>query len=255
MLCYHQNMTLILLVRHGQNEWVTKNRLACWTPEVHLNEQGKKEVAQLGGRLAHLPINAIYSSPLERCMETADAIASSLGLEISALEDIGEVRYGKWEGKKIKKLAKKRSWFAVQHYPSRFQFPDGETLRHVQQRAVDAIEALAKQHLEEMIVVVSHADVIKLTLAHFLGMHIDLFQRIGLSPASVSILALSRNGPVRVLRMNDSGPIRAPKKRGKEKHQESTHDNQYADSPDHGDENTNQEHRHSLDSHSSEERT
>ena len=154
------------------------------------------------------------------------------------------MRYGKWEGKKIKKLAKKRSWFAVQHYPSRFHFPDGEALRHVQGRAVDAIENLAERHHEEMIVVVSHADVIKLTLAHYLGMHIDLFQRIGLSPASVSILALSKNGPVRILRMNDSGPIKVPEKGKKEKGQESSHENQEPNSGGQIHGNTEQELQH-----------
>lgn len=208
-------MSHILLVRHGQNEWVSKNRLAGWTPAVHLDEQGKDEVSRLAERLSHLPITAIYSSPLERCMETAAAVAAPFNLETIELEAIGEVRYGKWEGKKIKKLAKKRSWFAVQHYPSRFRFPDGEALRYVQQRAVDAIETLAQRHDEEMIVVVSHADVIKLLLSHYLGMHIDLFQRIGLSPASVSILALSEKGPVRILRMNDNGPIKSPEKHEK----------------------------------------
>ena len=211
-------MSQILLVRHGQNEWVSKNRLAGWTPGVHLDDQGKNEVILLAERLAHLPIRAIYSSPLERCLETADPIAKSHGLETIELEEVGEVRYGKWEGKKIKKLAKKRSWYAVQHYPSRFQFPGGETMRQVQQRAVNAIENLGKRHAEEMIVVVSHADVIKLLMAHYLGLHIDLFQRIGISPASISMLAISKSGPVRVLRMNDYGPIKSFKKESKKEH-------------------------------------
>ncbi len=223
-------MSHILLVRHGQNEWVSKKRLAGWTPAVHLDEQGMDEVSRLAERLAHLPIKAIYSSPLERCLETAAAIASQQKLETIELDAIGEVRYGSWEGKKIKKLAKKRSWFAVQHYPSRFRFPDGEALRYVQQRAVDAIETLAHRHDKEMIVVVSHADVIKLLLAHYLGMHIDLFQRIGLSPASVSVLALSENGPVRILRMNDNGPIKSPEKHEKKQTALSENDGELTES-------------------------
>ncbi len=235
MLCYHQNMTHILLVRHGQNEWVNQKRLAGWTPSVHLNEAGKDEVAALSERLASLPIEAIYSSPLERCLETALAIATPHQLDIIQSEEFGEVRYGNWEGKKIKKLAKKRSWYAVQHYPSRFQFPEGEALRTVQQRAVDAIEEIAEQNDEQMIVIVSHADVIKLVLAYYLGMHVDLFQRIGLSPASVSILALSSNGPVSVLRMNDSGPIKTPKKQKKTESQPDEHQNHHADLPEESD--------------------
>ncbi len=203
-------MALILLVRHGQNDWVKKNRLAGWTPGVHLNEDGQKQVKSLADRLSEWPIKAIYSSPLERCMETAAALAQSHNLEINQLETVGEVRYGKWEGKKIKKLAKKKAWHVVQHYPSRFRFPDGESFLEVQKRAVEAIESLNEKHQKEIVVVVSHADVIKLVLAHYMGTHIDLFQRIGLSPASVSVLALGENGGVRVLRVNDSGPLKPP---------------------------------------------
>lgn len=204
-------MAYVLLVRHGQNDWVKKKRLAGWTPGVHLNDEGGKQVAELAQRLAHLPIKAVYSSPLERCMETAVAVAGTHQLEVIELEAVGEVRYGKWEGKKIKKLAKKRqAWYAVQHYPSRFRFPKGESFREVQRRAVSALEELNGKHQKEVIVVVSHADVIKLVLAHYLGVHIDLFQRIGLSPASVSVLALSKDGPLGVMRINDDGPLRPP---------------------------------------------
>jgi probable phosphoglycerate mutase len=117
------------------------------------------------------------------------------------------VRYGKWEGKKIKKLAKKRAWHVVQYYPSRMRFPDGESLLEVQFRAVQALEALCLAHGDEAIAVVSHADLIKLILAHYLGVHIDLFQRIVVSPASVSVLHLSDKGFVRVSRVNDDGPL------------------------------------------------
>jgi probable phosphoglycerate mutase len=216
-------MAYILLVRHGQNDWVKKNRLAGWTPGVHLNEEGQKQVKELAGRLSQLPIKAIYSSPLERCMETAVALAQPHELEISQLAAVGEVRYGQWEGEKIKKLAKEKAWYAVQHYPSRFRFPDGESFLEVQQRAVEAVESLNNKHQKEIIVIVSHADVIKLVLAYYMGTHIDLFQLIGLSPASVSALALGENGGVQVVRVNDSGPLKPPpppekkKKKGKKK--------------------------------------
>jgi probable phosphoglycerate mutase len=203
-------MTYVLLVRHGQNDWVNKNRLAGWTPGVHLNEEGRKQVKELAERLANQPIKAIYSSPLERCMETAVAVAQPHDLPINELEAVGEVRYGDWEGKKIKKLAKEKAWFAVQHYPSRFRFPNGESFIEVQHRAVDAIESLSIQHKKEMIVIVSHADLIKLVLAHYLGTHLDLFQRIGLSPASLSVLALGENSVMRVVRVNDTGPLQPP---------------------------------------------
>ncbi len=206
-------MAYILLIRHGQNDWVNKRRLAGWTPGVHLNEEGRSQAEQLSERLSSLPLKAIYSSPLERCIETAAFLAHPHGLEVVELDDIGEVHYGDWQGKKIKKLAKKkRKWYAVQHFPSRFRFPGGESLTEVQKRAVAAIERLSLLHEKELVAVVSHADVIKLILAHYLGMHIDLFQRIVVSPASVSSLMLSESGPVRVLRINDDGPIRLPSK-------------------------------------------
>jgi probable phosphomutase (TIGR03848 family) len=181
-------MTTIILVRHGENDWVNK-------------------------RLSKLPIKAIYSSPITRCMETAAYISERHQLDVTELEAVGEVRYGEWEGKKIKKLAKQKMWHMVQFFPSRMRFPNGEALREVQFRAIQALEQLCQQHKDdEIIVVVSHADLIKLVLAHYLGIHIDLFQRIGLSPASVSVLHLAANGMVRVLRINDDGPLRPPPK-------------------------------------------
>lgn len=221
-------MATIILVRHGENDWVKKKRLAGWIPGVHLNENGRIQAQNAADRLASLPIKAVYSSPVTRCVETAVPIAQPHQLHITELPEIGEVRYGKWEGKKIKKLAKKPAWNAVQHYPSRFQFPQGEALREVQFRAIQVLESLSARHEKEMIVVVSHADVIKLVLAHYLGTHIDLFQRIVISPASVSILALMPNGVVRVLRLNDNGPLQMPeaKKQAEETavstHQENT---------------------------------
>lgn len=205
-------MTTILLVRHGQNEWVEKKRLAGWIPDIHLNEEGEKQAKELAQRLAHLPLKAIYSSPVTRCMETAAYLSRTLELDVQTLEDVGEVRYGEWEGAEIETLSKEKSWYAVQHFPSRFRFPQGEALREVQARAVSALETLAANHEKaDMVAVFSHADLIKLVLAHYLGVHIDLFQRIVIAPASVSVLALMENGMVRVLRLNDDGPLQAPK--------------------------------------------
>ena len=204
-------MTTILLVRHSEKDWVKKHRLAGWIEGIHLNENGRQQAADAAARLVSLPVNAIYSSPVLRCRETADFIAEAQGLPVNLLDAVGEVRYGEWEGKKIKKLAKKKEWFAVQFYPSRMKFPGGDTLRGVQTRGVNALETLAQTHKEhEIIVVVSHADLIKLVLAHYLGVHIDLFQRIIVSPASVSVLHLAPNGVVRVGRINDDGPLKPP---------------------------------------------
>ncbi|MCA9917159.1 MAG: MSMEG_4193 family putative phosphomutase [Anaerolineales bacterium] len=206
-------MATIVLVRHGENDWVKKHRLAGWIEGIHLNETGRQQAAAAAERLASLPIKALYSSPVLRCRETAEFIATSQNLNVTLLDGVGEVRYGEWEGKKVKKLAKKKEWFTVQFFPSRMKFPGGEALRQVQARGVEALEALAEQYDEhDIITVVSHADLIKLVLAYYLGVHIDLFQRIIIAPASVSVLHLSKNGMVRVGRVNDDGPLKPPPK-------------------------------------------
>lgn len=216
-------MVTIFLVRHGQNEWVEKKRLAGWIPDIHLNEEGRQQAAALAERLAHLPLAALYSSPVARCVETATYISRASNLEVQELDALGEVRYGEWEGAEIEALSKEKSWYAVQHFPSRFRFPQGEALREVQARAVAGLEMLATQHEKtDLIAVVSHADLIKLVLAHYLGVHIDLFQRVVIAPASVSVLALMENGMVRVVRVNDDGPLKAPKVDEEEKSSERT---------------------------------
>lgn len=214
-------MTTIVLIRHGENDWVKKHRLAGWISGVHLNENGRKQAEETAQRLAALPIKAVYSSPVTRCMETAAYIAKAQQLDIVQIEELGEVRYGKWEGKKIKKLAKKPEWMTVQFFPSRMRFPKGEALREVQFRAIQVLERLSTRHEKEIIAVVSHADLIKLVLAHYLGVHMDLFQRLDISPGSVSVLALMENGAVRVVRLNDNGPLRPPPPQ-KNKKQEQT---------------------------------
>jgi probable phosphomutase (TIGR03848 family) len=210
-------MATVILVRHGENDWVKKHRLAGWIEGVHLNNNGRSQAKDAAKRLAKLPIKSIYSSPVTRCLETAKYIAKPHKLKVIEREEVGEVRYGEWEGKKIKKLAAKPEWHTVQYYPSRFQFPNGEALREVQFRAIQIIEKLSVQHQEDFIIVVSHADLIKLVLAHYLGVHIDLFQRIVISPASISVLALMTNGVVRVVRVNDTGLLQAPPKPSSEK--------------------------------------
>ncbi len=203
-------MSTIILVRHGENDWVKKNRLAGWIEGVHLNVNGRAQAAAAAERLSHLPIKAIYSSPITRCMETAVPIATPHQLEITPLTDLGEVRYGDWEGEKIKTLSKNKLWFVVQFFPSRLRFPNGEALREVQFRAIQTLEKLAQQHPDDMIIVVSHADLIKLVLAHYLGVHIDLFQRLTIAPASISVITLPEQGGVRIGRINDDGPLRPP---------------------------------------------
>ena len=184
-------MTEFLLVRHGANDYTRTHRLAGWTPDVHLNEYGQMQAAAVGQRLAAAHLDALYSSPLDRTVETAQAILSHHPhLTLNTLDSLGEVHYGEWQGQEIGKLAQRKLWQSVQMAPSRVRFPGGETLREVQQRAIDALEMLRERHVRQMVAIVSHADVIKLVVAHYLGMHLDLFQRIDIATASLTIIAM-----------------------------------------------------------------
>ncbi len=137
--------TIVLLIRHGENEYVSTHRLAGRTPGVHLNDKGREQADALVRMLASQPIQAVYSSPIERCVETAEPLAAALGLSVVAEPGILEVDYGGWQGGDLRELSKTAEWSQVQHYPSLFQFPDGEALRNVQVRAVNAIEQLRGQ--------------------------------------------------------------------------------------------------------------
>jgi probable phosphoglycerate mutase len=197
-------MTEFLLIRHAVNDWVKTGRLAGWTPGVHLNEEGLAQAAALGERLAQTTLAALYASPLERTVETAEAIAKHHpNLAIQRLEAVGEVRYGEWQGEKLSKLRHEALWQTVQIYPSRAHFPGGEAIRQAQARAVDALETLVARHTNQRIAVVSHSDMIKLIIAHYLGMHVDFYQRLEISPASLSILWLGTDRPT-VVRVNDT---------------------------------------------------
>jgi probable phosphoglycerate mutase len=206
-------MTQVLLIRHAVNDFVKTGRLAGWTPAVHLNDEGRGQAEALGARLADAPLAAIYASPLERTMETAQAVgAHHPALTIRVNEGIGEVRYGEWEGKAIRELQGRKMWQMVQQTPSRACFPGGETMRGVQSRAVEAIEALVAVHPKDLIAVVSHADLIKMLIAHYLGMHLDQFQRIVISPASISTLSLEFGRPY-VGSVNDTAHLTVPASR------------------------------------------
>ncbi|NJK79757.1 MAG: MSMEG_4193 family putative phosphomutase [Chloroflexaceae bacterium] len=188
------------------NDWV-KGRLAGWTPNVHLNDVGRQQAQHLHERLGDLPIVAIYSSPLDRTVETARFIADPRKLAVQLVEDVGEVRYGAWEGGDLQALSQHDLWPGVQHYPSGTRFPGGgETLGEVQMRAVAAIDRLRGRHPGQMFAIVSHADLLKLVIAYYIGMHIDLFQRLVINTASVTALAFHKMGP-RLLAFNDTGAL------------------------------------------------
>lgn len=199
-------MTQILLIRHATNDYIGTNRLAGWTPGVHLNAAGQKEAAELAQRLAPVPIAAIYSSPLERAVETAEAIAAPRNLTVECREALGETRYGEWTGQVLEELAKTEIWRIVQFYPSGARFPGGEALREMQARAVAEVEAIREAHPEETVAVVSHADVIKAVVAHYIGLHLDLFQRLVVAPASVTALQIGKMS-ARLVCLNETGSL------------------------------------------------
>lgn len=195
------SVTFVLLIRHGENDWVGTNRLAGRTSGVHLNEKGRQQATALATQLSRQPLAAIYSSPLERCLETATPVAEAAGLSVIADEDVLEVDYGEWQGGDLKELAKLPDWHLVQHYPSSFRFPGGETLREVQSRAVAAVERLCQRHPNQVVAIFSHGDVIRTTVAHYMGTPLDLFQRVVISTAAVSAVAF-HNGRPAVLFVN-----------------------------------------------------
>ncbi len=193
--------TYVLLIRHGENEYVSTHRLAGRTPAVHLNEKGRLQANGLVILLDGQRIDAIYSSPLERCRETAEPLVAARALPLQQTPGVLEVDYGKWQGQDLRELGKLPEWQQVQHYPSSFRFPEGETLREVQARSVSTIERICADHPDQVVAVFSHGDVIRTTLAHFLGVPLDLFQRIAISTASVSVIAFQDGRPM-ILGMN-----------------------------------------------------
>ena len=202
-------MTLVLLVRHGLTAG-TGTVLTGRTPGIPLDGRGREQAAALAARLAAVPLDAIITSPLERCRQTADAIASARnGHPVAVQEDerLAEVRYGDWTGKPLKRLAKDPLWRVVQAHPSGVRFPgeDGESMPDVQHRAVGAVrEWNARLGRDATYLICSHGDVIKSLIADSLGMHLDLFQRIQVDPCSLTAIRYTPYRPF-LLRMNDTG--------------------------------------------------
>jgi probable phosphomutase (TIGR03848 family) len=198
-------MTTLILIRHGHTDWADK-KLAGWLPDVHLSNLGKKQVEELPQRLAAIEIAAIYSSPLERTLETAQPLAKARRLRIHRMADLGEVKFGEWQGQTLRALSNKKEWKIVQAAPSTFQFPGGESFRETQSRAVAAIEKIIASHARDTVVAVSHGDVIKLIVAYYSGIALDNFQRLAVSPASINVIELGPFG-ARLGRLNDTGPL------------------------------------------------
>ena len=197
--------TRLILARHAVTAQ-TGPLLSGRATGISLSDDGRRQAEALADRLAPLPVTAIYASPIERTTETAAAVAARHGLSVEPLPGVLEADYGDWTGQSLADLAKTDLWKVVQRSPSRARFPDGESIAEMQTRTVAALEAVVADHPGDIVVVVSHADPIKSVIAHFTGVHLDLFQRIAVSPASVTVFVLGPHG-VTLVKCNDTGSL------------------------------------------------
>ena len=200
-------MATVLLLRHGRTTANAAGVLAGWTPGVQLDDAGTAQVRAVGERLAKVPLAAVVSSPLERCVQTAEAVVAGRELAVQTDDRLGEARYGDWTGRTIKELSREPLWKVVQQHPSAAVFPgnEGEGLAQTQARAVAAVRAWnATLGPDAVWLACSHGDVIKAILADALGLHLDQFQRIVVDPASISVVTYTATRPF-VVRVNDTG--------------------------------------------------
>lgn len=216
-------MPTVLLIRHGRTAANAQGVLAGTSPGIDLDEEGRKQAERMAERLARVPLSGLVSSPLERTVQTSEAIArlqseQANPLEISLDERVVECHYGDWTGRELKKLAKESLWKNVQAHPSSVTFPGGESMRTMQHRAVDAVRSWNREFGEKATyAIVSHGDVIKSIVADALGIHLDQFQRIAVDPGSMCIIEYTPLRPF-VVRTNDTGSdvtFLQPRKRGK----------------------------------------
>jgi probable phosphomutase (TIGR03848 family) len=214
---YAGSVPTVLLVRHGRSTANTAGVLAGWTPGVDLDDTGREQAERLATRLSGVPLAAVVSSPLDRCLRTAEAVSSADGPRGSARPSVvhddrfGECRYGDWTGRELKTLSKEPLWKVVQSHPSAAVFPgpDGESLRGMQLRALDAVRewdarVAATDGDDAVWVAVSHGDVIKSLVADAVGAHLDTFQRVVVDPCSVTAIRYTTTRPF-LLRCNDTG--------------------------------------------------
>lgn len=195
-------MTLLLLIRHGENDYRRRSLLPGQLPGIHLNEAGKAQARRLAWTLSEVPLKAIYSSPLERALETAEPIARLHNLTVEKVEALADVNVGDWAGRSWKRLRHTRLWPKILYSPAEVRFPNGESFIEVQERVIGALDSLLARHEEkDVIAAVFHADPIKLALAHFLGLPLNAFQRLNVDTASISAVWVGKE-MTRVLFIN-----------------------------------------------------
>lgn len=201
-------MPTLLLIRHGENDYVKSGKMAGRLPGIQLNEKGQKQAQALGEALKEVPIKAVYSSPLERAMETASPIAQSHKLKIIQEPDLMDTDVGTWQGRSWRVLGLTKVWKIVQNAPSRFRFPEGESFLEAQTRYVNTFERIIQKHNKpkDIVAVVFHADPIKLVVAHFLGMPLDHFQRLSCDTGSMTVLHVGESR-ANLIKMNQRPPF------------------------------------------------
>jgi len=199
-------MTKFLLIRHAITDAVGKH-LSGRMPGVQLNEEGCLQAQQLAQRLVALPLAAIYSSPLERAVQTAEPIARALQLPIIESNAFLELNFGEWTGAGFDSLTGTNTFQRFNTFRSHTRIPGGETMLEAQARFVGGLQQLCTQHNGQAVAIVSHADLIKSAIAYYLGVPLDLFQRIEISPASVSIVEVYEE-TARVMLLNEVGSVR-----------------------------------------------
>ncbi len=198
-------MTVFFLIRHALHS-LGSETLAGRTPGVHLSPDGEKQAARLAERLRHLPFKAIYTSPLERTQQTAQAIGAATGIAPQIREELLELDFGDWMGRKIADLKPDEKWRQFNAFRSGTRAPNGELMLETQARIVGLMQNLREKHPDDYVALVSHADVIKSAVAYYLGVPLDLFQRIEISPASVCVVAVADYGPW-ILGINHTGDL------------------------------------------------
>jgi probable phosphoglycerate mutase len=195
--------TTYLLIRHGTTSHLG-HIVSGRAPGIHLNDEGRQQAEGLTPRLRHIPIEAIYCSPLERSMETAQPLAAGLGLEIRANEMFSEIDFGEWTNLRLDQLREVPLWHPFNVFRSGTRAPGGELIVEVQARVVTELARLRHVHAGHTVAIFSHADVIKYALAYYAGMPLDLASRMEIYPASVSVLAIGEFAP-RLISLNDTG--------------------------------------------------
>ncbi len=200
-------MTTFLLIRHGSHDLLGKT-LAGRAPDVHLNARGKLEAERLAERLMHVPVKAIYSGPLERSQETAWPLAMRLMLGLRIHEGFDEINFGSWTSKEFVNLESDAGWMRWNSHRDLADTPGGETMLQAQQRIVAALDRLSTQHQSEHIAIISHCDVIKSAILHYLGSPLDRIHQLEVGPASVCALEVE-GGFGKVLLLNETGEFLA----------------------------------------------